>query len=234
MTYDELSAAISATMENTFPATGTAAGGSFTSKNQIDLFIKQAEQRIFNAVQFPALRKNVSGNMVSGMQYLELPSDFLAVYSAAVIAGTGEYSFLLNKDVSFIREAYPSPAVQGVPRFYALFGPATTGTTPPALTNELSILLGPTPDQSYALELHYFFYPPSIVDVGTSWLGDNLDSVLLAASVLEAALFMKVEQDLAQACTARYQEALAIAKRLGDGMERQDAYRSGQARVQVT
>lgn len=234
MTYDELSAAISATMENTFPATGTAAGGSFTSKNQIDLFIKQAEQRIFNSVQFPALRKNVAGNMISGMQYLELPGDFLSVYSAAVIDADGAYSFLLNKDVSFIREAYPSPAVQGVPRFYALFGPATTGTTPPALTNELSILLGPTPDQSYALELHYFFYPPSIVDAGTSWLGDNLDSVLLAASVLEAALFMKVEQDLAQAYTARYQEALAIAKRLGDGMERQDAYRSGQARVQVT
>ncbi len=234
MTYDELSAAISATMENTFPATGTAAGGSFTPKNQIDLFIKQAEQRIFNSVQFPALRKNVSGNMVSGMQYLELPGDFLSVYSAAVIDGTGEYSFLLNKDVSFIREAYPSPAVQGVPRFYALFGPATTGASPPALTNELSILMGPTPDQSYALELHYFFYPPSIVDASTSWLGDNLDSVLLAASVLEAALFMKVEQDLAQAYTARYQEALAIAKRLGDGMERQDAYRSGQARVQVT
>lgn len=234
MTYDELSAAISATVENTFPATGTAAGGSFTSKNQIDLFIKQAEQRIFNSVQFPALRKNVSGNTVSGMQYLELPGDFLSVYSAAVIDADGAYSFLLNKDVSFIREAYPSPAVQGVPRFYALFGPATTGTTPPALTNELSILLGPTPDQSYVLELHYFFYPPSIVDAGTSWLGDNLDSVLLAASVLEAALFMKVEQDLAQAYTARYQEALAIAKRLGDGMERQDAYRSGQARVQVT
>lgn len=234
MTYDELSAAISATVENTFPATGTAAGGSFTSKNQIDLFIKQAEQRIFNSVQLPALRKNVSGNMVSGMQYLELPGDFLSVYSAAVIGADGAYSFLLNKDVSFIREAYPNPAVQGVPRFYALFGPATTGATPPALTNELSILLGPTPDQSYALELHYFFYPPSIVDAGTSWLGDNLDSVLLAASVLEAALFMKVEQDLAQAYTARYQEALAIAKRLGDGMERQDAYRSGQARVQVT
>ncbi len=233
MTYDELSAAISATMENTFPATGTAAGGSFTSKNQIDLFIKQAEQRIFNSVQFPALRKNVSGNMVSGMQYLELPGDFLAAYSVAVIDAQGAYSYLLNKDVSFIREAYPSPADTGVPRFYALFGPATTGA-PPALTNELSVLLGPTPDQSYALELHYFFYPPSIVDAGTSWLGDNLDSVLLAASVLEAALFMKVEQDLAQAYTARYQEALAIAKRLGDGMERQDAYRSGQARVQVT
>lgn len=234
MTYDELSAAISATMENTFPATGTVAGGSFTSKDQIDLFIRQAEQRIFNSVQFPALRKNVSGNMVSGMQYLELPGDFLSVYSAAVIGADGAYSFLLNKDVSFIREAYPSPAVQGVPRFYALFGPATTSTPVPALTNELSMLLGPTPDQSYALELHYFFYPPSIVDAGTSWLGDNLDSVLLAASVLEAALFMKVEQDLAQAYTARYQEALAIAKRLGDGMERQDAYRSGQARVQVT
>lgn len=234
MTYDELSAAISATMENTFPATRTAAGGSFTSKDQIDLFIKQAEQRIFNSVQFPSLRKNVSGSMSAGMRYLELPGDFLAVYSAAVVDADGVYSYLLNKDVSFIREAYPNPAVTGVPRFYALFGPATTGTIPPALTNELSLLFGPTPDQSYELELHYFFYPPSIVDAGTSWLGDNLDSVLLAASVLEAALFMKVEEDLAKAYSARYQEALAIAKRLGDGMERQDAYRSGQARVQVT
>lgn len=234
MTYDELSAAISATLENTFPATETAAGGAFTPKNQIDLFIKQAEQRIFNTVQFPSLRKNVTGSVVADMPYLELPGDFLAVYSLALIDPTGRFEFLLNKDVSFIRQAYPSPTTKGMPRFYALFGPATTAATPPALTNELSILMGPTPDQSYGVELHYFFYPPSIVDAGTSWLGDNLDSVLLAASVLEAALFMKAEADMLQAYTLRYQEALQIAKRLGDGMERQDAYRSGQVRTQVT
>lgn len=232
MTYDELVDALSATVENTFPATESARGGWVASKDQVDMLIRQAEQRIFNTVQFPSLRKNVIGNLVTGNQYLELPGDFLAAYSVAVIDAQGAYSYLLNKDVSFIREAYPSPAGTGVPRFYALFGPATTGA-PPALTNELSVLLGPTPDAAYALELHYFFYPPSIVDAGESWLGDNLDSVLLAAAVLEAALFMKVEEDMAKAYTARYQEALQIAKRLGDGLERQDAYRSGQARVQV-
>lgn len=232
MTYDELVDALSATVENTFPATESARGGWVASKDQVDMLIRQAEQRIFNTVQFPSLRKNVTGNLVSGNQYLELPGDFLAAYSMAVIDAQGAYSYLLNKDVSFIREAYPSPADAGVPRFYALFGPATTGV-PPALTNELSVLLGPTPDAAYALELHYFFYPPSIVDAGESWLGDNLDSVLLAATVLEAALFMKVEEDMVKAYTARYQEALQIAKRLGDGLERQDAYRSGQARVQV-
>lgn len=232
MTYDELVDALSATVENTFPATESARGGWVASKDQVDMLIRQAEQRIFNTVQFPSLRKNVTGNLVTGNHYLELPGDFLAAYSVAVIDAQGAYSYLLNKDVSFIREAYPSPADTGVPRFYALFGPATTGA-PPALTNELSVLLGPAPDAAYALELHYFFYPPSIVDAGTSWLGDNLDSVLLAAAVLEAALFMKVEEDMAKAYTARYQEALQIAKRLGDGLERQDAYRSGQARVQV-
>lgn len=232
MTYDELVDALSATVENTFPATESARGGWVASKDQVDMLIRQAEQRIFNTVQFPSLRKNVTGNLVAGNQYLELPGDFLAAYSAAVIDAQGSYSYLLNKDVSFIREAYPSPADTGVPRFYALFGPATTGV-PPVLTNELSVLLGPTPDAAYALELHYFFYPPSIVDAGESWLGDNLDSVLLAATVLEAALFMKVEEDMVKAYTARYQEALQIAKRLGDGLERQDAYRSGQARVQV-
>lgn len=232
MTYDELVDALSATVENTFPATESARGGWVASKNQVDMLIRQAEQRIFNTVQFPSLRKNVTGNLVTGNQYLELPGDFLAAYSVAVIDAQGAYSYLLNKDVSFIREAYPSPADTGVPRFYALFGPATTGV-PPVLTNELSVLLGPTPDAAYALELHYFFYPPSIVDAGESWLGDNLDSVLLAATVLEAALFMKVEEDMVKAYTARYQEALQIAKRLGDGLERQDAYRSGQARVQV-
>lgn len=227
MTYDELSAAISATMENTFPATDTAAGGSFTSKNQIDLFIRQAEQRIFNTVQFPTLRKTTTLATTSADPYLNLPADFLAVFSMAVVNGTA-YEFLLNKDVSFIRQAFPNPATTGVPRYYALFGPQTAATAYRAL-------LGPTPGAVYSVELQYMAYPQSIVDApsGTSWLGDQMEAVLLAACILEAAVFMKVEQDLAQAYAARYEEALKIAKRMGDGLQRQDAYRSGQARIQV-
>lgn len=227
MTYDELSAAISATMENTFPATDTAAGGSFTSKNQIDLFIRQAEQRIFNTVQFPTLRKTTTLATTSADPYLNLPADFLAVFSMAVVNGSA-YEFLLNKDVSFIRQAFPNPATTGVPRYYALFGPQTAATAYRAL-------LGPTPGAVYSVELQYMAYPQSIVDApsGTSWLGDQMEAVLLAACILEAAVFMKVEQDLAQAYAARYEEALKMAKRMGDGLQRQDAYRSGQARVQV-
>ena len=234
MTYNELSAAISATLENTFPATDTAAGGVFTSKQQIDLFIKQAEQRIYNTVQFPALRKNVTGATVAAKPYLELPEDFLATYSLAVVLPSGAYSYLLNKDVNFLREVYPNPASVGVPRFYALFGPSTTASVPPALTNELTLIFGPTPDAAYPVELHYFFYPESIVTAGATWLGDNFDAVLLAAAVLEAAIFMKVEEDMMKAYALRYEEALKLAKRLGDGMQRQDAYRSGQARVAVS
>jgi hypothetical protein len=183
-------------------------------------------------VQFPALRKNVTGGLDAASPYLSLPDDFLAPYSLAVVLPTGAYEFLINKDVNYIREAYPNPTDEGVPRFYALFGPTTTGT-PPVLTTELSLLIGPTPDSNYSVELHYFFYPESIVTAGTSWLGDNLDSVLLAASVLEAAIFMKAEEDMLKAYAMRYEEALKIAKRMGDGMQRGDAYRSGQARVPV-
>lgn len=231
MTYDELSAAISATMENTFPATDTAAGGTFTSKNQIDLFIRQAEQRLYTQVQFPSMRKQTTLALTPGNQYLSLPTDFLASYELAVVLASGAYAYLLNKDVSFIREAYPNPSTQGTPKHYAVFGADT-----PASPTELKLILGPTPDAAYSADLHYAAYPTSIVDSvsGTTWLGDNLDSALLAACVLEAALFMKVEQDLAQAYATRYQEALNLAKRLGDGMLRQDTYRNGQARVQVT
>ena len=227
MTYDELSAAISATMENTFPATDTAAGGTFTSKEQIDLFIRQAEQRIYSSVQFPTLRKTSTLSTVNGAPYLNLPADFLAVFSMAVI-DDGLYEFLLNKDVSFIRQAYPDPTTTGLPRFYALFGPQTSAT-------DLRAILGPTPDATYSVELQYMAYPQSIVDSldGTSWLSTHMDAVLLAACILEAAVFMKVEQDLAQAYAARYQEALQMAKRMGDGLQRQDAYRSGQVRVPV-
>ncbi|MEN6304155.1 MAG: hypothetical protein ABFD96_15595, partial [Armatimonadia bacterium] len=227
MTYDELSAAISATLENDFPATATAAGGTFTSKNQIDLFIRQAEQRIFNTVQFPSTRKTTTLTTTLGSPYMDLPTDFLAVFSMAVI-NSGLYDFLLNKDVSFIRQAYPNPSTTGAPRYYALFGPQAAAT-------DLRVLLGPTPGAAYSVELQYMAYPQSIVDApsGTSWLGDHMDAVLLAASILEAALFMKVEADLAQAYTARYEEALRMAKRMGDGLQRQDAYRSGQVRVPV-
>jgi hypothetical protein len=226
MTYDELSAAISATMENTFPATDTAAGGTFTPKNQIDLFIRQAEQRLYNSVQFPSLKKTELLTTERGDPYLALPSDFLAALHMAVIGDGGLYEFLLNKDVTFIRQAYPDPAVEGVPRYYALFGQQQTGI-------DLRAILAPTPNAQWVMELQYVAYPQSIVDSpnGTSWLGTHMDAALLAACILEAALFMKVEQDLAQAYAARYQEALQMSKRLGDGLQKQDAYRSGMPRV---
>ena len=200
----------------------------------IPVFVKQTEQRIYNSVQFPSIRKNVTGFTTSGNKYLSCPLDFLAVYSMAVIVGD-EYTYLLNKDVNFIREAYPStaPADSGVPKYYALFGPATTNTNPAIITNELTFLLGPTPNALYNIELHYYYYPESIVTAGTTWLGDNFDSVLLYGSLMEAYTFMKGEQDLISLYGQRYQEALALAKRLGDGMERGDAYRDGQVKLPV-
>lgn len=197
----------------------------------IPLFVEQTEQRIYNTVQFPSLRKNMTGVMQSGNKYLSAPDDFLAVYSLAVIDGTGSYEYLLNKDVNFIRQAYPQPTDSGIPRYYALFGPTVTGST---ISNELSFILGPTPDASYSVELHFYYYPESIVTAGTSWLGDNFDSVLLYGSLVEAYTYMKGEQDMMLLYNTKYAEALGMAKRLGDGMERQDAYRSGQFRQQVT
>ena len=195
----------------------------------LDTFIKQAEQRIYNTIQFPSLRKNVTGITSGGNKYLACPADFLAVYSMAVVnPTTSEYEYLLNKDVNFIRQAYPVPTSTGIPKYYALFGP-TTG-----LPQELTFILGPTPTTSYTIELHYFFYPESIVTASTTWLGDNFDSVLLYGTLVEAATYMKQEQDLVALYNQKYQEALALAKRLGDGMERQDAYRSGQFRQAVT
>ena len=229
MNYSQLSAAIKAYCENEFPQTVS----TVTSVQQINYFIEQAEQRIYNSVQFPSLRKNVTGNMTQGNRYLSCPSDFLSVYSMAVIDNTGEYEYLLNKDVNFIREAYPNPSSTGKPQYYALFGPATTNTNPPVITNELSFFLGPTPNSSYSVELHYYYYPQSIVTAQTTWLGDNFDSVLLYGALLEAATFMKTDGDVLNNYVARYNEALALAKRLGDGLERQDAYRSGQYRQPV-
>jgi hypothetical protein len=218
--YAQLVVAVSDYTENTFQTT------------DMNTFIQQAEQRIYNTIQFPSLRKNVIGAATPANKYLACPTDFLSVYSLAVIENydtpTANYTYLLNKDVNFIREAYPNPTDTALPKYYALFGPASTNI------NELTFLLGPTPDAVYRMELHYFFYPPSIVTAGTSWLGDNFDTVLLYGTLVEAYTFLKGEQDMMVLYDTKYKEALALAKRLGDGLERQDAYRSGQYRQAVT
>lgn len=201
----------------------------------IPVFVRQAEQRIYNTVQFPSLRKNMTGTLTAGNKYLSAPGDFLAVYSLAVVDATGAYEYLLNKDVNFIRQAYPTPTSTGLPKYYALFGPTTTNNTPPVITNELSFILGPTPDAAYTVELHFYYFPESITTAasGQTWLGDNFDSVLLYGALVEAITFMKGEADMVQLYNTKYTEALALAKRLGDGMERTDAYRTGQYRQAV-
>ena len=311
MNYTELSNALQAYTENT--------EADFVAN--IPVFVQQAEQRIFNSVQFPSIRKNVYGQVTANNKYLQCPTDFLAVYSLAIVTdvtggdmNTGTYEYLLNKDVNFIRQAYPTPDDTGLPRYYALFGPRSDNA------DELTFILGPTPDSSYYTELHYYNYPDSIVQSpvatlgvitggsayttgtyfnvpltggtgsgalatitvsggavtavtitnggvqytaggslsalaaniggtgsgfsvligtvtnssGTSWLGDNFDSVLLYASLVEAYTYMKGEADMMQLYNQKFMEALVLAKRLGDGMERQDAYRSGQFRQKVT
>jgi len=267
-----------------------------TFVSYIPTFVEQAEQRIYNSMQFPSIRKNVTGNITQYNQYLSLPSDFLSVYSLAIyqnttttatgsqgtytitigsatnvalgqiVSGTGialgaivtninglvitlnlpntnlvsgnvtfqgNFLYLINKDVNFIREAYGDPVAYGAPQYYALFGPTVTSNS---LTTNLSIIMGPTPDQTYTSELHYYYYPQSISTSsdGTSWLGNNFDTVLLYGSLVEAYTFMKGEADMVALYTQRYQEALMLAKRLADGMERQDAYRTPQYRQNVT
>jgi hypothetical protein len=227
MTYTELVDAIQEYTEN-YEATFVA---------NIPVFVQQAETRIYNAVQIPALRKNVTGPMKANNKYLPCPGDFLSSYSLAVIEAYGTsnetYHYLLNKDVNYIREAYPTPADTGLPQYYALFGPATSSNV---ITDELAFIFGPTPDSAYTLELHYYYYPQSITVApdGRTWLGDNYDPALLYGALREAYLFMKGETDLIQNVEAKYNEAMAELKRLGDGLERQDAYRSGQVRVPVT
>jgi hypothetical protein len=198
------------------------------------MLVRQAEQKIYNTVQIANLRKNVYGQLTANNQYLSAPTDFLSTYSLAVITGvtggdvnTGTYAYLLNKDVNFIREAYPPPNSKGIPRHYAIFGPRSD------LETELSFIVGPTPDSSYYVELHYYYYPESIVTAGTTWLGDNFDSALLNGTVLEAARFMKAEQDQFAANSEMYTQALALLKNLGDGKQRMDAYRDGQVRNPV-
>ena len=317
MTYQELVNAIQSYTENQFPAMYLADGTTVSTNTQINRFIEQAEQRIFNVIQFPSLRKNVQGVVSTTTPYLAAPNDFLSVYSLAVIDSSGNYLFLLNKDVNFIREAYPSASSIGEPAYYALFGPTVSGST---ITNELSFILGPKPDQNYQTELHYYYYPDSIIQAqintlgtitggsgyvngtyfdvpltggsgtgaiativvsgnavtsvtlsssgceyavnntlsaaasslggsgsgfsipvtaitnanGTSWLGDNFDTVLLYGALIEAYTYMKGEADIISLYNGKFDEALQLAKRLGDGLERQDAYRSGQFRQAVT
>jgi hypothetical protein len=199
----------------------------------IPVFVTQAEQRIYNNVQFPSIRKNVTGVVSTTTPYLNAPDDYLASYSFAVIDADGNYEYLLNKDVNFIRQAYPKATDTGIPKYYALFGPKVTSGV---ISDTLSFLVGPTPDANYNVELHYYFYPESITVAadGQTWLGNNFDSVLLYGSLVEAYTYMKGEADMMALYNQKYMEAMALAKRLGDGMERQDAYRSGQFRQRVT
>jgi hypothetical protein len=318
MDYTDLFNTIKTYTENDFPTTVFTGNDNESIINslastQINTFIQQAEERIYNTVQLPSLRKNVTGTLSIANPYLSCPNDYLSTYSLAIIGPTGNYTYLLNKDVNFIRESYPNPTYSGLPKYYALFGAQLS------YPNELSFIMGPTPDQNYQAELHYFFYPPSIVKgiitsfnltnsgtgyvngvyynvplsngngtgavaditisgntitsftlvdggslyeigdtlnapasslggtaitpffitveqinnaTGTSWLGDNYSPVLLYGSLVEAYTFMKGEQDVIAGYTTKYQEALGQLKRLGDGLERNDAYRRGQTSLQ--
>lgn len=188
----------------------------------IPTFVQLAEERIYNSVQIPAIRKNSTATMTIGNKYMSLPSDWLSTFSLAVFNPTNnEYTYLLNKDVNYIRQAYPDADDLGRPEYYAIWDADT-------------MILGPAPDLAYTAELHYYYYPASIVNVGTSWLGDNFETVLLYGSLREAYIFLKGEQDMMNYYEQKYQESLGLLKRLGDGLDRQDAYLSGQARVPVT
>jgi len=214
--YSELVVAVSDFTENTFSATDFAT------------MTRLAEQRVYNSVQLPNLRKTSTLTLVPSNPLLVAPTDFLSSFSLAVIAGTGEFSFLLNKDVNFIREAYPSPASTGVPKYYALYG-TQTGTP-----KVQSFLLGPTPAAALSAELNYFYYPESIVTASTTWLGDNFDSVLFNAVMVEAARYMKQEKDIVDMMDKEFQQSIVLLKNLGDGKDRQDSYRSGQVRARVS
>ena len=215
MNYTELKTAVEDYTENEFSA------------NDFATMTKLAEQKIYNSVQLPALRKNVTGTLTSGNKYLQAPGDFLSVFSMAVVLASGAYEYLLDKDVNFIRQAYPTPNSTGTPRYYAIFGPRSNDP------NELSFILGPTPDANLTVELHYFYYPESIVDANTSWLGDNFDSVLFNGVMVEAARYMKEEPDIVKNYEEQFAQSLILLKQLGDGKNRQDAYRNGQVRVKV-
>ena len=215
MTYNELVTLVSDYCENTFPTV------------DMDTFIRQAEQRIYNTVQIANLRRNMTGTLSANNKYLSAPGDFLSTYSLAVIDTNGDYVYLLNKDVNFIREAYPSASATGLPKHYAIFGPSTSDS------KELSFILGPTPNTNYGVELHFYYYPESIVTAGQTWLGDNFDSALLNATMVEAIRYMKGEPDMVKFYQDMYLQSIALLKNLGDGKQRMDAYRDGQVRTQV-
>jgi len=283
MNYTQLVTQVSDYCENSFPT------------DNMNTFIRQAEQRIYNTAQPANLRKNVTGLITSTNKYLSAPDDFLSVYSLAAypkntISGTGtsgqktvvvttntgikvgqqvtgfniglnalvrkitgttitltvantgavsgslvfqgDYFYLLNKDVNFIREAYPLSALAAEPRHYAIFGPTTTNMG--VITNELSFIVGPTPDSTYSVELHYYYYPESIVTASQTWLGDNFDSVLLYGTICEAFMYMKGDGEMVKLAQERYVQAIALYKNLADGKQRADAYRDGQTRISVS
>jgi len=209
MNYTQLKADIQDICETTF------------TDDQLALFTEQSEQKIYNTVQIPALRKNVTGSLTTDNKYLDTPSDFLWSYSLAVVDGSGNYSYLINKDVNFIREAYPNATSTGLPVHYAYF-------------NDDAFIVGPTPNSGYAVELHYGYYPESIVTAGTTWLGNEFDSALLNGALVEAIRFMKGEPDLVALYERLFLQTLGLLKNLGDGKLREDAFRSGQLRVPVT
>jgi hypothetical protein len=190
---------------------------SFVSN--IPTFVRQAEERIYRTVQIPELRKNATANLTAGNQYLARPADFLSVFSIAVVDGDGDYTYLYDKDVNFIREAYPSPATQGVPKYYAQFDGDAIGT-------QGNFILGPTPNASYVVELHYYYDPPSIVTTGTSWLGENAETALLYGSLVEAYTYLKGDGDMLALYTQRYNEAMLQLFGI-DLRSKRDDYRDG-------
>lgn len=216
MNYAELKQNIKDICENEFP------------DNALDMFTQQAEQKIYNTVQLANLRKNVAGSLSANNKYLQCPDDFLSMYSLAVIKPNGEYLYLINKDVNFIREAYPRPTDTGLPKHYAIFGPTTNNV------NQLVFILGPTPNLGYGMEMHYYYYPESIVTAGTTWLGENFDSALLNGALIEAIRFMKGEEADVANYQKLYLQAITLLKQLGDGKQRMDAYRDGQYRMPVS
>lgn len=216
LTYTQLVQQIEDITENTYEV------------QDVNGFIQRAEQLIYNTVQIANLRKNVTGTLTANNKYLSAPTDFLSVYSIAVVKPNGEYLYLLNKDVNWIREAYPTPTVTGLPKYYAIFGSRSNDP------NELTFILGPTPNAAYTAELHYFYYPESIVTAGTSWLGDNFDSALLNGALIEAIRFMKGEQDVVAMYEKLYVQSIALLKQLGDGKQRTDSYRTGQVSDKIS
>ena len=208
MNYTELTNAIKEYTDNTETTFG----------NNIPNFVRQTEERIYRSILIPELRKNVTTSLSTSNRFLAKPTDFLAVFSIAVVDGSSNYSFLLPKDVNFIREAYPATATSGLPVYYSLF-------------DGDNFLIAPTPDSTYTVQLHYYYDPPSIVTSSTSWLGDNAESTLLYGSLVEAATFMKGEPDIVGFYKTRYDEALADLQQLADGRNKRDSYRNGEPRI---